>query len=105
MALLMSSFLGNYHRIYDVDNKKIYFSYIESSKNGDNGDNGNTTNNSNIILYLILIIIGSILLISFATFIVILIITKRKGSNLENKINSISFSNENKEKEEDTKLI
>ena len=102
MALLMSSFLGNYHRIYDVDNKKIYFSYVESSKNG---DNGNTTNNSNIILYLILIIIGSILLISFATFIVILIITKRKGSNLENKINSISFSNENKEKEEDTKLI
>ena len=45
MTLLMSSFLGYYHRIYDVDNKKIYFSYVESSKNGDNGNNGNNTNN------------------------------------------------------------
>ena len=102
--LLMSSFLGNYHRIYDVDNKKVYFSEVEKNISKNNEDNLKT-------LYIIIIVAGAILLIIFVTVIVIIIITKRKVDDLHNKINSISFAGQDKEKvekekeEEQDKLI
>lgn len=89
--ILTSEFTGNYDRVYDEEENKIFFS-----------DFGGYKNKKSSLNYLIiaLLSISSFLIIAVFVIIIVVCVNLAKGKNLKNKVNSISFSNQNDTEEE-----
>ena len=92
-AILTSGFSGNYHRIYDNFNERIYFS----------DEDGNIKfphkkNKKKIYWIIYLIISGAILVIGLIVIIIVWTTTKK---NIEQEVTSISFQRKRDEEEDD----
>ena len=88
--ILTSEFTGNYDRVYDEEENKIFFSDFGGYK----------PKISAGYLIIVLISIGSFFIIAFIVIIIVVCINLARGKNLKNKVNSISFSNQEDGEEE-----
>jgi len=88
--ILTSEFTGNYDRVYDEEENKIFFSDFGGYK----------PKISAGYLIIVLISIGSFFIIAFIVIIIVVCINLARGKNLKNKVNSISFSNQEDVEEE-----
>ena len=94
--ILTSEFTGNYHRIYDGNENKIFFSDFRgySSKK-----------KSNDILKIALIAGGALLIIAIIVIFIVVCVQRAKGKNLKDKVNTISFKADTKEEEDDEESL
>jgi hypothetical protein len=96
IIVLTSEFTGNYHRIYDGKENKIFFSdfrgYSEKKKNND-------------VLIIVLIAGGALLLISIIVISIVVCVQRAKGKNLSKKVTSISFTADKNEEDDEESLL
>ena len=98
LTIFASELIGNYHRIYDIEEKKIYFSAVDDNiiNKNDNNDyhpeENKKKDDDKTSIWLIIICVGFGVLILFIIILIIIIcILKKKDNELNKKIKSISF--------------
>ena len=90
--ILTNSIIGNFYRIYDIEEKKLYLKEVII-------DNPKKDNSSTMILILT---VGLIIFILIVVIVIITFVVAKKKSNLSQKVNKVSFQDEeNNENEED----
>ena len=95
--ILSGAFLGNFYRIYDVDNKKIYFSDINnliSRYIRYYYDEKRET-----IIWVIIICSSAILLT--ICIVIVLLLSKGRGKDLEENVKKVSFRDTKNEEDKD----
>lgn len=102
-VILFSSFSGNYHRIYSMDDQRVYYAGINnniiklddnSKPNSDNkGDSSNNNKKEKNLWFIISMILIVILII--VTIIIIVLVIKVKHKNDLANINKVSFIENN----------
>ena len=93
IIIVFSTFSGNFHRIYNMDDKRIYFSGFNNHivKLEDNEENNK---DDNVKIWKILFLISIIVLVVVVIVFVIIIITRKNhNSDLQN-IAKVSFKDE-----------
>ena len=94
--ILTSEFTGNYARVYDIDNNKIFFSDFGgyTSKNKETSP-----------LVIVLISVGGLLLIGIIVAIIVICVQRAKGKNLTTKVNTISFTADKNDDDDEESLL
>ena len=94
IGILTSLFTGNYHRIYDFEEKKIFFEIGNNSESVKDDEEKSDT-----AIWIVIIIILFVLL-SVSIFLVLLLSRTKDKKNLNEKINEISFKDDSRETKE-----
>ena len=118
--LVFSTFSGNYHRIYSMDDKKIYFSGYNNQiveineknntdvNNSDNnkkdGQTDSAYNEDSVKTWKIITSVVIVVLVIVIIIFVIILVTKRKHKKDLQDIAKISFKNDNDKKENNGKI-
>ena len=90
-VILFSSFSGNYHRIYSMDDQRVYYAGINN--NIIKLDDNSKPNNDKNLWFIISMILIFILII--VTIIIIVLVIKVKHKNDLANINKVSFIENN----------
>jgi hypothetical protein len=93
-AILTSGFSGNYHRIYDNFNERIYFSDVD----GNIKFPKKIKSNAKMYWVIYLIISGALLVIGLVVIIIVWTTTKK---SIEQEVTSISFQQKRNEEDDD----
>ena len=105
--ILLSAFLGNYHRIYDLEDKKMYFSSVQNNIikiNNNSSDNGKKPDDNNTkTIWIIVGSIGGVIVIGVILF-VIITVTKKKNKSYIDEVQKVSFIND-EDRENNEKII